>query len=573
LIPRRNILTATERLDYEGNVVVPLNEDEVREAGRIFQKRGMEAIAITFINSFVNPAHEQAAAEILKQRCPDSYIVTSHEILPEIREFERMSTTAANAYIGPISERYLTNLSGRLKDWNFAGEITITHSGGGVMDMNSAMSFPIRTCHSSPVSGAVGLATYVGELLGHSDVITFEMGGTTTDVALFLKGKPVMTYEWRVQFNIPVLFPAIDAIYIGAGGGSVAWVDQGNALHVGPMSAGAVPGPACYGAGGVNPTITDAQLVLKRLNPSYFLGGGMNIKENLAENALKEKVASKFGWSIQEASDAIIRLAIANMTNAIRLISVQKGYDPRDFLMVGYGGAGPLHASEVAKELKIPYVAVPPLPGYASAFGASRMDTRQDLSQSVLKVESELDPAELQKLYESLEAKAMQILKDSRINYGNVRTERFADVRYYDQTNSLTVPVASGHLGKENVAKAREEFLKEHKRRFGYIMPEGYADIEFVNARVTVSGESRKPTLQVRETSSLEKASKGSRRVFFATTGGFTDTPIYERLRLPVDKKVVGPAILEQPDSTIVIQPGDEFSVDKYSDLLIKIKY
>ncbi len=574
LIPRRDILTVTERMGYEGNVMVPLKEEEVEEAGRIFEKRGMQAIAVTFINSFVNPIHEKRAASILKSICPDCYIITSYDILPEIREFERMSTTVANAYIGPVSEKYLTNLTNRLREWDFEGEITVTHSGGGVMDIASAMSFPIRTCHSSPVSGAVGLATYVGELLGFNDIITFEMGGTTTDVALFLKAQPVMTYEWRVQFNVPVLFPAIDAVYIGAGGGSIAWVDQGGALHVGPISAGAVPGPACYGTGGTDPTITDGQLVLKRLNPSYFLGGTMNIKEKLAEAAVNDKIARKFGWTVQEAADGIIKLAVANMTNAIRLISVQKGYDPRDFLMVAYGGAGPLHASEVARELRVPSVAIPPLPGYASAFGASRMDARQDLSQSILKVESELDLSEIQRVYDNLESKANEIFKNSRITLRNIRTQRFADVRYYDQTNSLTITIdATGKLRHEDIGMLRQAFLDEHKRRFGYIMPEGYAEIEFVNARITMSGESRKPTLEVRNSSTIDGATKGTRKVYFRKPGDFVDTPIYERLALPEGKKLRGPGILEQPDSTIVVEPDDEFSVDRYSNVLIRLKY
>jgi N-methylhydantoinase A len=573
LVPRRDILTVHERIDYEGNEVAPLAEDEVEKAGKIFAKRNMEAIAVTFINSFVNPSHERRAADILKKTCPECYIATSHEILPEIREFERMSTTVANAYIGPVSERYLGDLKENLRIWNFNGEITVTHSGGGVMDMESAMNFPIRTCHSSPVSGAVGLAKYVGELCGHNNIITFEMGGTTTDVALFLNGQPMMTYEWRVQFNIPVLFPAIDAVYIGAGGGSVAWVDQGGALHVGPMSAGAVPGPACYGSGGEDPTITDAQLVLKRINPSYFLGGAMRVNENLAQKAIRDKVGSKFGWEEERAAEGIIRLAIANMTNAIRLISIQKGYDPRDFLMVAYGGAGPLHAGEVARELRLPFVAIPPLPGYASAFGASRLDARQDLSKSVLKVESELLPDEIEAHFKELEGRVAEIFKKSRIALRNVRVERFVDVRYYDQTNSLTVPVPPGKITADTLRKVSDSFLEEHKRRFGYIMPEGYAEIEFVNVRVAASGESRKPALEVRNVGTLENATKETRKVYFGKTGDFIETTIYERLKLPSETKIKGPAILEQSDSTIVVQPEDYFTVDRYSNVLIHLKY
>ena len=299
----------------------------------------------------------------------------------------------------------------------------------------------------------------------------------------------------------------------------------------------------------------------------------MKISEKLAQDAIREKIAEKFGWTLEEAADGIIRLAIANMTNAIRLISVQKGYDPRDFLIVAYGGAGPLHANEVARELRVLRVSIAPLPGYASAFGASRLDTRQDLSQSILKVESELEPSELQNIFDQLESKGVDIVKKSKIEIPNMRIERFLDVRYYDQTNSLTVPVPVGKIERETIQKIRDSFLLEHKRRFGYVMPEGYAEIEFVNSRVSVSGESRKPKLQMRKTGTIEEATKGWRKVFFRSAGGFVDTPIYERLGVPPDRELKGPAILEQPDSTIVVQPDDEYSVDKYSNVLIQLKY
>jgi N-methylhydantoinase A len=298
----------------------------------------------------------------------------------------------------------------------------------------------------------------------------------------------------------------------------------------------------------------------------------MHVSEQLAENAIREKVARKFGWSVEEAAEGIIRLAVANMTNAIRLISVQKGYDPRDFLMVAYGGAGPVHASEVARELRIPHVAVTPLPGYASAFGASRLDVRQDFSQSILKVESELHVSALEEVFNRLEEKAAKIFQESKIALQSTKTERFADVRYYDQTNSLTVPVPLGKLNEANIRAIKESFLAEHKRRFGYVMPEGYAEIEFVNARITMSGESRKPTLEARKSRTIEDATKGSRKVYFKK-GGFVETPVYERLSLPAEAKLVGPAILEQPDSTVVIQPEDEFTLDKYSNVMIRLKY
>jgi N-methylhydantoinase A len=344
LVRRRNILTVKERIDYEGNELAPLDTDEVARIAEVFRKRKMEAVAICFVNSFINPQHELAAKKILAEALPDAYLCASSEVLPEIREFERESTTVANAYIGPIIDKYLSEVVDRLHKWGFAGDVLVTHSGGGVMTRDVAMRFPIRTCHSSPVSGAIGLGSYVGGLCGYSNVISFEMGGTSTDIAMFHQGKPLMSYEWHVSFTVPVIFPAVDAVYLGAGGGSIAWIDDAGALRVGPYSAGAKPGPACYGIGGDKPTITDSQLVLSRLNPDYFLGGQIKLSTSLAKKALRNEIASHFHWSEVQAADAIIRIAVASMVEGVRMVSVKKGIDPRDFCMVAYGGAGPLHA-------------------------------------------------------------------------------------------------------------------------------------------------------------------------------------------------------------------------------------
>ncbi len=565
LVQRRNILTVKERVDYEGKEITPLDTAEVSRIAEIFKKRKAEAVAICFINSYVNPAHEMEAKKILAEVLPNAYICASTEVLPEIREFERESTTVANVYIGPIIEKYLSDVIGRLRDWGFAGDVLVTHSGGGVMTREVALKFPIRTCHSSPVSGAIGLGRYVGKLCGYDNVITFEMGGTSTDIAMFHKGKPIMSYEWHVSFTVPVLFPAVDAVYLGAGGGSMAWIDDAGALRVGPYSAGAKPGPACYGIGGDKPTITDSQLVLKRLNPNYFLGGEIKLSTSLAEKALKHEIADYFHWDAPRAADAILRIAIASMVEGVRMVSVKRGIDPRDFCLVAYGGAGPLHAPEVARELHIPFCIIPPNPGYGSAYGALRIDFSHDFVRSIHKVESEVQIAELSDVFRGMEREAAEVMRAAEIPEGKVTMQRMVDVKYFDQSRALTIDLPTRFRELPQIWRS---FLSEHKKRYGYTLPEGYAELEIVNARLRVLGERPKPSLRLVHTSNLRKVLKEEREVHFSSKG-FIKTPVYERDTLPAKAILRGPAVIEQPDSTSIVHPGMKMIVDTYGNLLI----
>ncbi|MFQ5912603.1 MAG: hydantoinase/oxoprolinase family protein, partial [Nitrospinota bacterium] len=368
LVPRRHILEATERIDYEGTSLTPLDEDSVKEAGRIFRRREMEAIAVVFLNSFMNPAHELRAKAILQEICPDAFVCCSYEVLPEMREFERTSTTVASAYLGPIVDRYLDELISRFREWGYQREVLVIHSAGGLMTCQAARRMPARICQSGPAGGVQG-AILVGKAAGFDNLITLDMGGTSADLSLVHQGAPLLTNAYAVEFNIPISLPVVDVKAIGAGGGSIAWIDPAGILKSGPQSAGAQPGPACYGAGGAEPTNTDANLVLGRLNPGTFLGGEQTIRPDLARRVIETKVGKHFGMSVEEAAEAILRVSNANMVNGIRLISVQRGYDPRDFLLVAFGGAGPLHAVDLARELNIPQVLIPPLPGVTSALG------------------------------------------------------------------------------------------------------------------------------------------------------------------------------------------------------------
>jgi N-methylhydantoinase A len=571
IIPRRNVLTVEERVGPWGDVIIPLNEEDVRTAARKFKKRGIESIAVVYMDSFMNTDHERRTEEILKEELPDVDITCSYKIRPEMLEFERTTTTVLNAYISPIMRKYLRGLSQRLKeDWNYSGEILITTSGGGVIGAEEAVNMPARTFHSSPVSGAVGMAGYIGSLAEFENVIAFETGGTTNNVSMIYRGEPAITHEWKILWNVPCCLPSVDTVYLGAGGGSIGWVDKGGILNVGPQSMGAVPGPACYGAGGDQPTNTDCQIVLGRINPDYFLGGTMKVYPELSCKALEEKIGKHYGWSAEEAAFSMYKVATSNLMMALRLQTVSRGWDPRDFAMVPYGGGGTLYAVDLSKELGVGTVVVPPLPGYASAFGATRVDVKHEFTRPLHKVESEINFDELnQELNDAIE-QALGTLKKEGIDSKNMVIRRYLDVKYFNQSSYFTIEVPPGDI--TDMKEITDNFLKQMKETYGYILPPGYVQIEIVNLRIVALGIVKKPMLsEAIRTGNIKDAYKETRQVYFEETDGFTDTPIYEREKLPTGKVFEGPAIVEQPDTTTVMPPGCEGQTDKYGNLVIKI--
>jgi N-methylhydantoinase A len=602
LVPRRHILTVPERLSYEGDVLVALDEEAVRRAGRILHRRGMESVAVSFLHSYVNPAHEARARELLEETCPGAYVYISSETIPEVREFERTSTTVVNAYLGPIMERYLGDLADRLLAWGYAGQILITHSGGGLMTCEAARRLPARICQSGPAGGVMGGA-HLGRMAGFPNLVTLDIGGTSADMSLVYHGEPRVANEWRVEFNIPITFPAVDLIAIGAGGGSVAWVDPGGALRSGPQSAGAVPGPACYGQGGAEPTSTDANLVLGRLSPEMFLGGDMRVRPELARGAIHERVGRHFGFTVEEAAMSILRVANDSMMNAVRLISVQRGYDPRDFALLAFGGAGPLHAVELAQELEIPTVLVPRLPGLTSALGVLDVDLRYDyvrpLFQRARAGESEgkgepfkgspginpegkgepaqgapgINSARVQAAFDAMESEARAALLREGAAPEAIQLRRTADLRYYGQISaSVSVALGPGAIDRTVVAEMLAAFLAQYRREYGYVMPRDIAEIEIVNARVSAQGiiHRREATRQT-ERGEAADAVKGQRPVYFQGDGFVTST-VYDRARLRWGASFSGPAIVEQWDSTTVVPPGAAVDVDEYLNLVIRVR-
>jgi N-methylhydantoinase A len=571
LVQRRHILEVRERIDYEGNVLDELNEDDVREAARKFKLREIESVAVAYINSFMRPEHEQRTKEILSEELGEgAFVSTSSEVLPEIREFERTSTVAANAYLIPVIERYIDILVESLREWGYEGEVYVTHSGGGVVTARAARGVPARICHSGPAGGVIG-GLLVGKLAGFDNVITFDMGGTSADLALVRNGKPTLAPEWRVDWNIPILFPAIDLVAIGAGGGTIAWVDTGGSLRAGPQSAGADPGPACFGSGNEEPTITDAHLYLGRLNPESYLGGDLEIQPELAERAV-ERLAGQLGLSAPQTASGILRIANANMTSATHLISVERGHDPRDFALVAGGGAGPLHAVEIARELRIPQVIVPPTPGVTSALGILQVDLRHDLLAPVLQQVNDLDVKALAKTFEGLTTEAAEILEAESIPDDRRSIELSVDARYYGQTPYMNLKLDEVPSSAAEVDALVAKYRERYEAEFGYQLPEDVATVEIVNARVAAIGLTDDVVLPTTgDGASAEDALTGERPVYFDETEDFTDTPIYDRAKLGGGAELEGPAVIEQTDTTVLVPPGAQAKVDSYLNIVIDV--
>jgi N-methylhydantoinase A len=556
LVPRYLCFGVPERLDARGHVLVPLDRSAMLETAFRLRREGVESVAVCFLHSYVNPAHEVLAGEILHEAFPELLVSLSSDVAPEFREYFRASTTVINASIRPVVSRYLQSIESRLREQGLMVE-------------------------SGPAAGVIA-ATYLGQALGHPNAISFDMGGTTAKVGLVLEGKPQITKDYEVgsaahagvgasrASGYPIRTPVIDLVEIGAGGGSIAWVDSGGGLRVGPQSAGADPGPACYGQGGSEPTITDANLVLGRLNPDYFLGGEMPLDAKAAERAIQEKCASKLGLSVVETAYGIVEIANAAMVNALRLISVQRGYDPRDFVLMAFGGAGPVHANRLAQENEIPTVVIPMSPGTSCAMGLLVTDLKHDYSVTQIRRVDLLDPLEVEAAYQRMEEQGRETLEQEAMTADDMTFLRNVETRYVGQSYELTVPLPRHRLEPADIAQVLGQFHREHDRAYGYSAPG--EPVEFVNLRVTAVGRIAKPTL--REIGPAKPgamaAPKIVRSVYFAEAGRYVDCPIYDRYGLAAGNRVVGPAVVEEIDSTTVIHPGYRADVDGFGNLILR---
>ncbi len=566
LVDRRDTMTVAQRTTYEGEVLEPLDEAGLRAVAARLRERGVEAVAVSFLHSYINDAHERRAQEILADEMPGSYVCHSSDILPEIREFERTSTTVANAYLGPVLERYLAALLARLEGIGYDGSVLITHSGGGVMSIEAARRIPARICQSGPAAGVMAGAA-IGRLAERPDVIVLDVGGTSADVSLSRRGRPLIRPEWNIEFNIVISFPSVDVTAIGAGG-SIARIDEGGVLKVGPESAGARPGPACYGQGGTQPTATDANLVLGRLGAETRLAGRVALHPEIAAQAI-DRIAEPLGYSRAEAATGILRVMRANMAGAIRLVSVKRGHDPRDFALVAFGGAGPLYAVELARELGIPEVIVPFRPGLGSAMGVLHVEVRHDFVQSIFATNERFDVGEINDAFAQLEARARARLGRDGVAAEDVVLRREIDVRYYGQVSGgLTLPVKAGALDDDDIRGLFRSFHERHTEDYGYSLPEDLAELEIVNARVAAEARVTTGAAPTFGANGAGDPAPSGRRKMFDEAEGWVEAPVYERTALPVGFEIPGPAIIEQLDSTTLLVPGSSARVDERFNLI-----
>ncbi len=566
-VPRRHRYEVEERVDASGAVLTPLNEEQVRQAARLFAAEGIQAVTICFLHSYRNPKHELRAREIVAEEMPEAYISLSCEVLPEFREYERLSTTVLNAAVGPRMARYLERFLQRVRELGIEHEPHTIHSNGGLMSVATVRQYPVRTCLSGPAAGVVGAAA-VGRVIGSRNLVTFDVGGTSTDVSLVCDGKPLFTSQRSVA-GYPVKTPMVDIHVIGAGGGSIAWMDDAGALKVGPHSAGAVPGPAAYGRGGTEPTITDAEVVLQRLNPVSLLNGRMAVQAQAAREVIERRVAQPLGIGLEAAAEGILRIATANMSRAIRAVSTERGYDLSAFALYAYGGAGPLHAVEVAEECGIPRVIVPQEPGTMCARGILLSDISFDFVRSEITVANADTWAATTKIFEELRADAQAWLDQERVEPALRSCHASVDARYEGQNFEVQVPLDDvGPGGFEEFAR---RFRQAHEREYGYVVDD--RPVQIINCRMQALGQVIKAPLAQRIVQgSLEDARTGSRRVYFGARHGWLDTPVFDRERLPTGVVLQGPAVIEEMSSTTLVGVGHRAEVDVYGNLVITLK-
>ena len=559
-IRRRDRFEVTERVDFAGEVVTALDEDDARRVAAILRKRGVQTIAVCFINSYANPAHELRMREILEEELPGVSVSTSAEVLPEIFEHERFSTTVANAVLSPLIGGYVRRLSDRLSEHGYGNDVLLLHSGGGVMTPKTAERLAVRLAASGIAAGAIA-SRHIATLCGFPNAIGFDMGGTSTDISLVYGGEERVTKEWFVEYGYPIVFPSIEVLTIGAGGGSFAWIDEAGSLRNGPQSAGAVPGPACYGRGNDRPTNTDANVVLGRLG-SELIGGAMTLDRDAAARAITQYIGVPLGLELEEAADAIIKVANANMADAVRLISIRRGYDPREFCLVAFGGAGPLHGAALAKELAIPTVLVPPNPGITSALGCLLVDVRHDLSTMFLGHVDTVDPDELEGEFAKLESEAHERLQAEDVPEEQMSIQRLIDMRYLGQWRSLTIPVDA----PVDLQAAVARFHAEHQREYNYRRDDAPVEIYRLNVRAV--GVTPKPDLKARGSNgSVTPGTQDARVVRFDELDEPVETPVYLRSDLSVGARLTGPAIVEQLDSTTAVPPGWRAEVDEWLNI------
>jgi N-methylhydantoinase A len=567
VIPGNLRFEASERLLANGQVHKVIDEESLHKAIDALKEQGVKSIAVCFLFSYLNPEHEKVAVDTIRKRFPEVYVSASHEIVPEFREYSRLSTTALNAYLGPVMKNYMENFLNSVKEYGIPAEPYITQSNGGIISIHESVSSPLRTAVSGPAAGVVA-AKNLAELTGYKNMITFDMGGTSADFSLIENGEPKISMEREVE-GFPARIPMLDIHACGAGGGSIAYIDNGGALKVGPESAGSTPGPASYGRGGTKPTVTDANLLLGRLNPKEILGGRMTVDLEAAKQAINENICEQSLLTLEEATAGIISVVNANMSRAIRLISIQKGHDPRDFTLVSFGGAGGLHCSALAKELNIPRVLIPPSPGTFCSLGLLVTDVRTDYVRSTLEEASPESMKVVASHFEELKEEGIKLLEKENITESKRKYELVIDMRFKGQNYEIPIPVEWDELTPTGFATLKDRFQEQHEKIYGYAKKDGI--LEFVNYRLTAVGQLPKARFEKLNVAGETPVPRASRQVYFTEIEkpGYYDTKIFAREDLKPGNQLQGPLIVEQMDTTILVLPEQTMKVDEYGNLII----
>ncbi|MEM1972735.1 MAG: hydantoinase/oxoprolinase family protein [Nitrososphaerota archaeon] len=570
IVPRYLRLEVEERVMSDGTVLKPLNEEHVRGAVAKLLKENVESICVSLINSYANPSHEERIGEIV-QSLTNTPVTLGHEITREWREYERTMTAVLNAYVKPKLSTYLSKLEGEFRSRGFKRHPFVMLSSGGVSTFEAAKKYPIFTIESGPVAGVIG-GVYIARLIGENNIIVLDGGSTTTKASLVENLIPRVHTEYFVErtrytAGYPVRIPVVDTFEIGNGGTSIAWIDEIGNLRVGPKAAGAFPGPACYGKGGSEPTVTDAYVVNGLINPEYLLGGAMKIHKQLAHRSIKEKVADHYNISVEEGAEGIIKLANENAAFAIRVVSVQRGYDPRDFTLIVHGGSGPMFAPFIAQELEIKKIIVPVIPpGVFSAWGMLTTDIRHDLVfTEIVRLDKREQVQKINQNYEQLEERMISIFKEE-LGVGEVVVHRYADMRYYGQEHTVKVPIPNMKIGEEEVRLIANRFHEYHEREYAFRLD---GPIEIVNFHVV--GEYKIKKFELKEipqtADSPDDSLIGERRVYL--NGDDLTLSVYDKQRLSPGFSFDGPAIIEDPTSTILALKAQRVSVDKYGNVII----
>ena len=568
IIPRDLRLEVGERMDYAGRILIPLNESSVREAGKKLLDQGVESVVVHFLHAYANPEHELRAAEVLAEFWPNEYITTGHSLLSESREFERGVTAAVNAAVQPILKRYINKLDSELEAEGYAGELLVMNGNGGTVSAKRVIREAAKTVMSGPASGVIA-AAYTGTAAGRPNLITYDMGGTSTDVALIRGGEPSVSNEIELEYAMPIHVPMVDVRTIGAGGGSIAKVNDAGLLEVGPHSAGAEPGPICYGRGGNEPTISDANFLLGRLDVTKLKSVSQEVDIEHIRSIFQEKLGDPLNIDAETAAAALLQVAITRMAGATRMVSVSLGEDPRDFSLFAFGGAGPMHATALARELGIPEVIVPARPGITNALGCVVADMKHDFVRTVNSPLNNVDMDEIIGILKAQSKEGTELIQKEPVSVEEIKVVHSFDMQFVGQTHILSVFLPTYDLSHEVV---QSTFDEAYYGRFRVRLPEIRAQI--VNVKTTVMGRRTGICLDglidaSGRVESLEMAQNGARPVWF--NGDWQNTKIFNREALPLSAKIKGPAILEQMDTMVLIEPGDEAISDKNGNILISL--